>query len=967
MQKEQAARALAHLAHNAADRDSIATAGGVSLLVHLLDEGATDGQKEHALRALANLACTEANREAIASAGGILPLMRLLCNGRLQRHRELAMSALSKLLAHLVALLGDNLTPEEKHNAALSLAMLARTDHGSRHLSARIVAAGGIEPLVALLSEGTVQQQEYAACTLSLLASEHCNRISDQGIKLLIERLVELLGNTGEDLLYSSWKYARGLRSRSMQATVGLASLAQNEADHRRIETAGGVRVLVLQLTHGSQQLQQAAADALHAIFQTLQTEVTSAMRDAFPDARIDSLGVIELKRLLHVGGLSKSGRKSEFQYVLKNWLCAEHITRAVNAARGGDENALREIHTVTGNLSMTGYVMQGSTLAHVAAQHGHDNCLRVLHELGASKSLCATNGQGLTPAHVAAQYGHGNCLRVLDELGASKSLYAAPAEGLTMGLTPAHVAAQWGRVACLEALHERLASTLNGQLESLRAIDAVDVSGPIRELEAKLSLRWSSSDIKSPAQIAARKGQSCPSPSDKKFKRCFRYLVKIGGATEFWKHLEEHPETIDRDYPWLLKAPQLLDLRCKRAWLSFRLDAVVQRASADVLLLTAKRFDILEGLCAHLGVEERTGSIIGEAALPVGVDVEFEDEPSSGDGLRRDWFELVVAEMLSLDHGLFITKPNGLQPNPHSALAEPGHLAYFALLGRVVGLALYHREPLNASWTALFLKAAFGYKITMEDIRMEGPGNEGEDFYKRLMETLRYTPEMFEHLCLFFYVDEEVTPQNEYMGTRRRRVALMSGGEDIPVTAENVGEYIELYSEYKLGVHQFKEQADAFRGGLGVFFDHELLKTLRRCCTVYDVDLLLCGIPEIDVDDWMSHTNYEPQEFGSSYQVEWLWSLVESMSNEERSKLLKFCTNSARPPATGFAYLSPSFKICCNDSRGNHRPLPLPTAATCFRTLYLPPYDTEDELRAKVWTAITESQGHDENAVADH
>jgi len=40
---------------------------------------------------------------------------------------------------------------------------------------------------------------------------------------------------------------------------------------------------------------------------------------------------------------------------------------------------------------------------------------------------------------------------------------------------------------------------------------------------------------------------------------------------------------------------------------------------------------------------------------------------------------------------------------------------------------------------------------------------------------------------------------------------------------------------------------AAAFRSGLTVFFDDELLATLRTCCTIADVQLLLCGAAEID------------------------------------------------------------------------------------------------------------------------
>ena len=48
-----------------------------------------------------------------------------------------------------------------------------------------------------------------------------------------------------------------------------------------------------------------------------------------------------------------------------------------------------------------------------------------------------------------------------------------------------------------------------------------------------------------------------------------------------------------------------------------------------------------------------------------------------------------------------------------------------------------------------------------------------------------------------------------------------------------------------------------AVREGLGVFVNDELRASLRRCCTVADIQLLMCGVAEIDVEDWRASTEY--------------------------------------------------------------------------------------------------------------
>ena len=66
------------------------------------------------------------------------------------------------------------------------------------------------------------------------------------------------------------------------------------------------------------------------------------------------------------------------------------------------------------------------------------------------------------------------------------------------------------------------------------------------------------------------------------------------------------------------------------------------------------------------------------------------------------------------------------------------------------------------------------------------------------------------------------------------------------------------------------------------------------------ELELLISGLPEIDVDDWKAHTEYHNYN-GNSPQVVWFWRIVRSMSNEERAKLLQFVTGTSKVPLNGF------------------------------------------------------------------
>ena len=68
-------------------------------------------------------------------------------------------------------------------------------------------------------------------------------------------------------------------------------------------------------------------------------------------------------------------------------------------------------------------------------------------------------------------------------------------------------------------------------------------------------------------------------------------------------------------------------------------------------------------------------------------------------------------------------------------------------------------------------------------------------------------------------------------------------------------------------------------------------------------LQLLLCGMQDVDVEDWQRNTvyrHYAPQ----SKQIQWFWQFVKSLDNEKRARLLQFVTGTCRVPVGGFAEL---------------------------------------------------------------
>ena len=80
------------------------------------------------------------------------------------------------------------------------------------------------------------------------------------------------------------------------------------------------------------------------------------------------------------------------------------------------------------------------------------------------------------------------------------------------------------------------------------------------------------------------------------------------------------------------------------------------------------------------------------------------------------------------------------------------------------------------------------------------------------------------------------------------------SGNNALPVTEANKMEFLDLFVKHML-VEEIQPQIDAFRSGLGVFCGADVCEELRQCCTPTEVQLLLCGVAIIDVEDWKRRT----------------------------------------------------------------------------------------------------------------
>ncbi|XP_055521166.1 E3 ubiquitin-protein ligase NEDD4-like isoform X3 [Leucoraja erinacea] len=321
---------------------------------------------------------------------------------------------------------------------------------------------------------------------------------------------------------------------------------------------------------------------------------------------------------------------------------------------------------------------------------------------------------------------------------------------------------------------------------------------------------------------------------------------------------------------------------------------------------------------------------------------IEFESEKGLDyGGVAREWFFLLSKEMFNPYYGLFeysATDNYTLQINPNSGLCNEDHLSYFKFIGRVAGMAVHHGKLLDGFFIRPFYKMMLGKSITLKD--MESVDGE---YFNSLRWILENDPS---ELDLRFCIDEENFGQTY-------QVDLKPGGSDTVVTNENKREYIDLVIQWRF-VNRVQKQMNGFMEGFTELVPIDLIKIFDE----NELELLMCGLGDVDVNDWRQHTVYKNNYCTNHPVIQWYWKAVLLMDAEKRIRLLQFVTGTSRVPMNGFAelYGSNGPQLFTIEQWGT--PDKLPRAHTCFNRLDLPPYESFEDLREKLLLAVENAEG---------
>lgn len=379
------------------------------------------------------------------------------------------------------------------------------------------------------------------------------------------------------------------------------------------------------------------------------------------------------------------------------------------------------------------------------------------------------------------------------------------------------------------------------------------------------------------------------------------------------------------------------LDFDVKQQWFKMQMRRLRQHASRrhGSLRLNIRRQYVFEDAYHQLrlrNVDEVRGRL----------HITFGDEQGvDAGGLSREFFDILAKEIFNPDYALFTSTEDGctFQPNPNSSI-NPDHLSYFRFVGRVVGKAVSDGYLLDAHFTRSLYKHMLGAKLTYHDMEAIDP-----DYYRNLKMILEYNLADL-GLDLNFSIED-----HSFGGSRT--FDLVPGGRSTPVTEDNKEEYVHLVCQHRMTT-AIESQIKAYLDGFYELVPPDLVAVF----TPRELELLISGLPDIDVQDLKQHTDYVGWK-ASDPEIQWFWSIMFSLSRNEKAAFLQFVTGSSKVPLAGFAELQgmrgvQKFSIHKVAGKAGS----LMSAHTCFNSLDLPNYGSEEEMRTKLLLAINEGSG---------
>lgn len=294
-------------------------------------------------------------------------------------------------------------------------------------------------------------------------------------------------------------------------------------------------------------------------------------------------------------------------------------------------------------------------------------------------------------------------------------------------------------------------------------------------------------------------------------------------------QHLSEGPFHILTDYT------SILDFDVKRKYFRHELDRLKENIRGEDLAVHVRRNHVFEDSYRELS---RRSPEDWKHRFYIVFDGE---EGQDAGGLLREWYSIIARSMFDPNYALFMINPGDrvtYMPNPLSH-CNANHAQYFKFIGRIIAKAIFDNKFMDCYFTRSFYKHILGIPVRYTDME-----SVDLQFYKNLVLLLENDINQL-GLDLTFSLDASEFGVNKV-------IELIPNGSTMTVTNENKHEYVRLVCQEKM-IGSIKHQINSFLEGFYTIIPKSLISIFNE----QELELLISGLPDIDIEDLKANTEY--------------------------------------------------------------------------------------------------------------
>jgi len=411
--------------------------------------------------------------------------------------------------------------------------------------------------------------------------------------------------------------------------------------------------------------------------------------------------------------------------------------------------------------------------------------------------------------------------------------------------------------------------------------------------------------------------------------------FLEIGKSAQSFKMAPEELARIDGEKQFRFKRFQFL----KSLRLSF---PIPDKPQDSVSLIVRREMICLDSLAALRRMPA--------SALRRRLNVQFDGENGiDSGGLTKDWY-LQLSRALRGDRHFFTSTD---REELEVAATDHYTLDDWRQVGRFIAKAVWDQQCLDLPFAPPFYDA-LRFRPEYDAHTEDGVANVVEERSDADLQRLLVDVDLLDaalakslRWILNHDVDNDILGATFSVGHNGEDLALVDGGADLSVSNANKRDYVYLISRWRVRDRCAMEMDALASGASELGCTPALLKPFDPA----ELDLLLNGRREIDVDELAAHAEYRGVDFDEKHVVAiWFWQLMHEFGPEDRASVLSFATGSNKVPLDGF---TPPLTITLQCDRLDA----LPTSHTCFNQVVLPTYSSFDLVRKQFKFAIDNSK----------